>query len=369
MCGDISHLAPQAKRKKVLVAPLNWGLGHATRCIPVIRELLQQDADVIIASDGDALLLLKKEFPTLPFTVLPSYNIRYSSGILMPLSMLFQLPAMMRAIRNEHHELQSLIAANEIDIVISDNRYGMWSTHTKSVFITHQLSIRPPDLLGFTAPLFRKINFGFIRRFGCCWIPDAGGNENLSGELSHGVKTPFRVEFTGPLSRFSNEQTREDSALTYGLAVIISGPEPQRTAFEKLMTRQLSNISTRTLLVRGTDIDHVGTRTNGHVTTVNHLSSRELQKAINSSAIVVCRSGYSGIMDLAILQKKAILVPTPGQTEQEYLASYLEKKKICFSQSQHQFDLVKALEESGRYTGFNQTYPNRISEIIRELLN
>lgn len=350
------------------MAPLHWGLGHATRCIPVIRELLAQDADVMIASDGAALELLRIEFPTLESAVLPSYSIRYSAGAFMPLQMLFQTPSILKTISEEHEVLEKLIDSHQIDAVIADNRYGVWSKRIRSVLITHQLQVRPPAGFGWAGAILRSAVWKKIGRFDECWIPDSEGDVNLSGALSHGMQTPFKKRFTGPLSRFATPGEISVAEKQYDLLVILSGPEPQRTMLETLMIKQLSGNHSKILLVRGTDITDTTRKTERNLTIVNHLPAPEMQQALLSSGSVICRSGYSSIMDLAAVGKKAILIPTPGQTEQEYLADYLKSRKIFFSMKQRDFRLETALKESAPYQGIRLPSSAALKNAIESLM-
>ena len=192
----------QLNRKRVLVCPLNWGLGHATRCIPVIKELIRQEADVMIASDGDSLMLLQKEFPELKFQTLKAKTISYSENGNMVLQMIKSSPRLFRNVYDEHQQLKKIIKEFKIDIVISDNRYGCWSKDCYSVFITHQLNIQCPQEFKWLQPLLNRINHFFVRKYNECWVPDEKELPGLSGILSHGDYYLPHVNYIGVLSRF-----------------------------------------------------------------------------------------------------------------------------------------------------------------------
>ena len=162
--------------KKVLITPLDWGLGHATRCIPIIHELLKRGCTVLIAGSGDSLLLLKNEFPHLTFFTLSAYSPLYSRTQSMIWKMVSQLPKFVEVIRKEHQQIQVLIEQHKIDFIISDNRYGCWSAKIPSVFMTHQLNILMPDGLKWIEPLVRRVNKRLIKKFSSCWIPDYAGD-------------------------------------------------------------------------------------------------------------------------------------------------------------------------------------------------
>lgn len=347
------------KQKRILICPLDWGLGHATRCIPIIRLLLKKNAEVIIAADGRPLELLKQEFPQLEFISLKGYDINYSANGSMAAKMVFSIPKIYRGIKKEHEALKKIIQKKKIDIVISDNRFGLWSKDVKSIFITHQLMIKAP----FAEKLLHRKNLNYITQFDECWVPDAEGNANLSGDLSHKYPLHERTFFIGALSRFySNkkdfstppESHRDEMTTNYDLMAIISGPEPQRSIFEEIITAQIKQLKIKALIVCGKTEKEESTEINADIKIVSHLKSDEMQSAILNSKIILARSGYSTIMDLSVLGKKAIFIPTPGQTEQEYLAKELMKKGIAFSERQKEFDLQKALTESENYKGFEE---------------
>ena len=328
---------------KILIAPLNWGLGHASRCVPVIRELQKRNADVSIAASGRALALLKKEFPQLTFIDFPDYNIHYSSNLIF--GIIFQIPKILFGIFREHRQLEKIIREYHIDAVISDNRFGLWSRKVHTVFITHQVMLKCPKPLKFSEPLLYKLNSFFIKKFDECWIPDVEEGNNLSGDLSHKFSLPKNAKYVGWLSRFSNAKLNGQTK-KYNLAVIISGPEPQRTAFEKAILNELKKSpELKTILVRGIIENGSKQFTNENITIADACSTLELSEIISESEIVVSRSGYSTIMDLIALKKKAILIPTKGQTEQEYLAKHLSGRNLFYCVDEKRFQLKEAIEK------------------------
>lgn len=336
--------------KHVVVAVLDWGLGHASRCIPVIRALLHHQCQVTIAGSGPALQLLQIEFPALQTFALPAYNPVYPSGKAMVWRMATQLPKFLRVIRSEHLALEHFVIKHDVNLVISDNRFGCWSARVPSVFITHQRTIPMPDSFGWLSPFVRRANNSVMRKFSECWIPDSGP-DGLAGDLVtlKGQGPPCR--FVGTLSRFTR------SAVTlkaeYDVVAVCSGPEPQRMIFESRLRTALDKFPGQYLLVRGVIEDADPVRTpNGIV--YNYMTASQLGDVLAKAGVVIARCGYSTVMDMSVLGKKAIFVPTPGQTEQEYLAKRLMEKKIAFSMSQGSFDLMFALQASLGYQGFNE---------------
>ncbi len=327
-------------RLKVLVAPLNWGLGHATRSIPIIKELLAQNVEVLLASDGRSYELLKFEFPDLKLFKLTPYDVIYSRE-----SMIFniaaQLPKILVAIYQEHKSFSKIIHSEHIDGIISDNRFGCYNSKVFSVYLTHQLNIKVP--LRPVEMFTRLVNRKIIDRFDECWIPDYPGKGNISGELSKPDKIR-NSKFIGALSRFQCYEL----PIKYDILALLSGPEPQRTIFENLVKVQLKNLPFKCIIVQGkTEIEEISV--DGNVEIVSHLKEKELNDLIASSNIIISRSGYSTIMDLIQLKKRAIIVPTPGQTEQEYLAEKLYKRKIFFTQTQKEFEIATALPLLNEY--------------------
>ena len=329
-------------KKRILITPLNWGLGHATRCIPIINALKKSGFEPIIGSDGASLNLLRKEFPNLEYVELPSYNITYPKNGSFKWHFLKKSPTILSVIEKEQKVISSLVDSKRIDGIISDNRFGGFSKKVPSVYITHQLNV----LSGNTSWLSSKIHRKTINRFDECWVPDTI-ESSLSGELSNDANITTKVKYIGSLSRFE----KQDLAIEYDLLVLLSGPEPQRSLLEDLLFIQLKKFEVNIAFVRGVIEDKQAKDVNGNMTIYNYLNSFELNEVINKSALVLSRSGYSTIMDLAKLGKKAFFIPTPGQYEQEYLAKHLENLGITPYVKQQNFKL-QDLEKIKQYKGF-----------------
>jgi uncharacterized protein (TIGR00661 family) len=333
------------RKQRVLVAPLDWGLGHATRCIPMIKSFIHLGCEVIIVADKNTFSLLKKEFPSSVFLRYKGYEIVYSRNKkFFNIKLLAQFPGIIFKIFKEKKWLNKTIKNQKIDAVISDNRFGMFSKKIPSIYITHQLQIKTGNK--FTEFISQKIHSYFIKKYSQCWIPDYKEN-GLAGYLSHPKILPRNVIYIGPLSRFHFLPGLE---IIYDLLITISGPEPQRTIFENKILTQLKNFLGKTLLVRGLPSEnHNFLPSERSLKIVNHLSAMELNKACLQSKMIIGRSGYTTVMDLAALGKKAILIPTPGQAEQEYLAKYLFENKYFYSIDEDSFSLADALKEVGLF--------------------
>ena len=327
----------------ILVAPLNWGLGHATRCIPIILELQKNGFTPIIASDGVALALLKKEFPDLIALELPSYNIQYSKkGKNLKWKLFFNSPRTIKAILLEQKLINKWIIDYHLSGIISDSRLGLFTKKVPSVFITHQLTV----LSGKTTWLTSKIQRYFIKKFHECWVPDVEGAINLSGKLGHVKNDKLNIKYLGVLSRFKKKNITK----VYDLMVLISGPEPQRSILEEKLIKELKNYSKKVVFVKGKVEEEQKSEQIGNIAFYNFMQSAELEKTINESEVIISRSGYTTIMDLAKLKKKAFFIPTPGQFEQEYLAKQLELDRLVPSKTQDNFTL-KDLDPINLYSG------------------
>jgi len=317
---------------------LDWGLGHATRCVPIIKMFIDGGANVIIGADNRPLAFLKKEFPDSHFIKFPGYNICYPEKI-------------------------------GIDIVVSDNRFGLWNKKTKCVFITHQLIVKCPNWLKYFEYLLMKINKYFINKYDECWVPDKE-NFKLSGELTKNYKSFHNLHLIGPLSRFNQYNDDYLNKIKYDVLFILSGPEPQRTIFENIILQQLKvSCNLNILIVRGLTESSGSEKLQENILFVDHLETNQLLQAISESDIIICRSGYSSIMDIVTLGKKAIFVPTPGQTEQKYLAKYYKNKVLFYSINQKKFSIFSSLEKSKFYQGLKGKYNNeKLAERVNFLL-
>ncbi|MEM7102081.1 MAG: glycosyltransferase [Bacteroidota bacterium] len=341
-----------AAQKRILVCPLNWGLGHATRCMPVIEELLKQGAEVLLASDGGSLALLKAEYPALDAFELPGYNVRYGKGG-MVLSIARQLPSIGKAIGHENKVVMSMVKDHKITGIISDNRYGCYVKGVPSIFLSHQLNVRVP--WPFVEGLVRKIQYMMINMFDECWVPDFAGAPNLSGELGHDVQLKD-VKYIGPLSRMQ----KLDRPITYDVVAVLSGPEPQRTFFEEKLIDQLKHANLKSLLVSGKTKAPIGITKEGNLEVITYLTAKDLNEKMSAAKLIVARSGYSTIMDLVKIGKPALLIPTPGQTEQEYLAYRLAQNGWFSTHPQSDLNIAQALNDLKSEEGKEMTFDHTL---------
>ncbi len=330
-------------KPRILVAPLNWGLGHATRCIPIIQALLEHNFTPIIASDGAAFNLLQKEFPDLEFMELLSYNIKYAKkGTYFKLKLILNSPKWLAAVKREQSVIKKLVKSGYMDGIISDNRLGVYSKKVPSVFISHQLNV----LSGNTSWFSSKMHQNIIKKFDECWVPDLEGDPNLSGKLGHLNHKKLNLKYIGPISRFK----KVDCNPVFDLMVLLSGPEPQRTLLEEKLLSELKDYMGSVLFVKGILEDKQIKTIKNNLTVYNYMTSDELERSINQSKRILSRSGYTTVLDLAKLEKKAFFIPTPGQFEQEYLAKRLDKLGLVPTCKQDEFTLEK-LKQTENYKG------------------
>ncbi len=355
-----------AGTKNILVCPLDWGLGHATRCVPIIRLLHESGQKVIIAADRAPLDFLKNAFPKLQFVRFPGFKPKYSHGNQQILTMLRAIPSALRSFAEDHHTLECLIDTYQIDGLISDNRFGAWSKKVPSVFITHQLHIQLPNYVKPFKSIVDQVNAHYIRKFDSCWVPDVVQGEGLSGVLSANPFPKTDTRYIGPLSRFEQQAAAPSCGKTIDLLIMLSGPEPQRSLLETKILQQIRNTNANIVLLRGLPgqsqkpaFEHPG------LTIYNHADDGQIIELVHSSKKILARSGYSTIMDLTRLQIPAFVIPTPGQTEQVYLAKSLAKKNWLTAIDQNTFDLNTLLNNN--FDALIPTFQN--DDILRQTVD
>ncbi len=345
---------------RILITPLDWGLGHAARAIPIIQRLREFDARPVIGADKGPLALLRDAFPDLPHVRVPGLEVRYAKGASQTWAMATQFPAMLRSVREEHHLFLNLRRQLQLDAVISDQRFGIRAEGLPSVIMTHQLFPFTP----FAQGVLRRINLRSVARFDRCWIPDDEQAPGLAGELSHGPRlredatagakrnVPRNARYIGPISRLDPAKAIAPNE-PYRIVCVISGPEPQRTMLEEELMRQLPRINGKHLLVRGKPepvLDEtIGTldMAPGIVRRLSHLSGDALTGALLQAQLIVSRTGYTTLMDLARIGTSALVIPTPGQDEQEYLGELHARSGRFFVQAQDRLNIREVLERGG----------------------
>lgn len=323
----------------VLISPLDWGLGHATRCLPLIAYLLEKNCRVSVAGEGAPIALIQRAYPDINFIPLKGYRIRYPrKGIFFVPALILQVPKMINSIIKEHRWLVHNQKKYKWDLIISDNRYGLYSHDIKSIFITHQPKIIT-GLGQYMDSIAARILKIMIERFDQCWIPDVAGVYGIAGRLANGNRLPHNSTYIGPLSRLESNSDQTNNHIL----VLLSGPEPQRSILEELLIKQLKDCDEKIEFVRGLPSTDQSKEPTHNINFSNHLNTRQLSHCMSNAKMVICRSGYSTIMDLLKLNKKALLIPTPGQSEQIYLAKRLSKIGWFMMQQQEELNVKQAI--------------------------
>jgi predicted glycosyltransferase len=332
-------------KQKICIAPLDWGLGHATRCIQLAKALIQLDYQIYIASEGYHEVILREALPSATFLPLAGYRIQYSkNGKWFLLKMIAQIPKILFSIYYERNWLRKMQKQFQFDIIISDNRFGFHHKNIPSVFITHQLNIQTGS--SFTNTVVRWLQYRYILKFNSLWIPDIEGKENYAGILSNPSKKPsMPTWYLGALSRLSpnNHQQALEPIQFLG---IVSGPEPQRTLFENTLWMQGNAGNEAFAIVAGRPKGNNEPTISNKGKLYPHVDGTSLAALIESAEYIIFRGGYTSLMELIPFHKKLILIPTPGQTEQEYLASWWEANGWAISFSQENFNLKEALDKA-----------------------
>lgn len=317
-----------------MICPLDWGIGHAARCIPIIRQLNLLGHEVILAASGGARALLESHFPELKMIDFPSVQVKYSRGKQLWLKLLLQLPKLIFSIYQDNRYLKRLVNTYQIDAVISDNRFGCWNKHLPSVYITHQVNLISPMPGQFLSSILAWLHHQVIKKYDACWIPDIDNplSGGLAGRLSHPPPKHFNSRYIGLLSRFNKKTERTTVRPGEYILAILSGPEPQRSLLEEKILNEL--IDKPLIIIRGLPGTSAEPTPIPGISWYNHADDQLFEQLVVQASHIICRSGYSTIMDLVALGRTAHLIPTPGQSEQEYLAKYLSRQGLFSTQNQ-----------------------------------
>lgn len=323
-------------KKRVLICPLGWGLGHATRMIPVVDYLLSRGCEVIVAGDEHVKPVFESRYNQVQFVLFPSLRVKFSRGRNQLLPLIRIAFRVFGETRREHKIIQSLIDEYKVDLVISDNRYGLYSKKVDTIFITHQLNILFPKPFGWFGFIGRWYVRYFAQKYTECWIPDNPTGVRVSGKLSTVKRMPQNTRLIGLLSRFASLKEIPTPQNQWDLVVIASGPSPQREIFIHEATAFAQRQNFKSLILCGNPKGNEEQLVDEKVLLLSSLSDNEILEGVLSAKYLICRAGYSTIMDLIALGKTALLVPTPGQTEQEYLSQHLSDKGLFRFAKQHQ---------------------------------
>ncbi len=327
---------------------------------------MELGAEVVLAADGRSKILLEQEFPELQMLQLDGYRPVYPTGNMMVIKMALQSPRLLKRVYCEHKELKAIIKSEKIDLVISDNRFGLSTRLVPCVIINHQLNIQMPGWFKFMQPAVNWMNRYFVRQFSECWIPDSPGENSLTGKLTEGFEGREGFHFIGPLSRLTEPENT--GRFDHEVLVLLSGAEPQRTVFEEKVISQLKNSDKKVLVVQGITETRTSVCISEKLCLESYLTSTEVAQAITQAEVVIARSGYSTVMDLAKLRKKAILIPTPGQTEQEYLGERLAEQGVAVVQGQDKLHLSQSIQEIEPLNATFAQHPETFDRVIERFV-
>jgi uncharacterized protein (TIGR00661 family) len=327
--------------KTALLSMLDWGLGHTTRCIPIIQQLQNNHIQVFVACNATQQKIIEQTCSQILFFNLKGYQVRYSKyKWQLPLYIIAQLPKIGWRIFAEHIWLKNWLQNHTVNFIISDNRYGFYNKKVTSIFITHQLTIQTP--YKWLTTVLQQINYCFINRFGYSWVPDIEQQGGLAGILSHPTKKPqIPMYYIGWLSRLNTQPNTTNCSVKF--CVLLSGPEPQRSILENKLYAICQQLHQPIIFIRGTENAITNLPPTPLIQVIALANATQLQMAIDASEYIICRGGYTSLMELLPLQKKLIVIPTPGQTEQEFLGNYLQQKQWAACLQQQQLS-VKAIE-------------------------
>jgi hypothetical protein len=337
----------------VFVSPLNWGLGHASRDLPIIRELLRCGHEVTIGASGNALAFLKRECPECSFILFEDYPVPHNNGMIFLPTYTAYIPTLINAYVSERRKAEKIFSQNAFDLIISDSRSGVYSERIPSIQITHQLHQSLPLIAWPLELLGVYIQADAFSKFERIVVPDnEPDKEALAGKLSRTTLVPSlrdRIYYCGILASVKKEPTKKD--IDY--LVVISGMEPQRTALEKILLRQVSHLPGKKVVLLGKpSVDQKKILDDG-TEIYSFISGEEKSRLMSRARFIICRSGYTTMMDIAEAGiKNGLFIPTPGQWEQEYLSRYYEDEGWFLSRSQYGLRLARDVARTDKFSGF-----------------
>jgi len=338
----------------ILYAVCAWGLGHATRSLPILRRLAREHR-VIVYSDGPALALVRSELPDLAFVEAPAYP-NIFGGRLLALDFFLGLPRLVRAMRAEYRETQTLVAMHGIDRVVSDSRWGVSSRRVPSIFISHHLRQVAPRGFRAAERLTEAVTWRSIHgRYRRILVPDVASGGGLSGRLAHELSRydPAQLRYIGPIS----DVTRQAVTRDLDTLVVLGGPEPSRSRLEEHLLPGLAALPGRTVVLRGVPDARAPRWPLATVAAFPHAPKAERDTLFSAARVIVGRSGYTTLMDAASVGARALFIPLPGQTEQEYLAARLAQRGLTHHVRERDVDLPRDVRIAASRPGLDGLVP------------
>jgi len=351
-------------KKRILYGVLDWGLGHATRSIPLIEELLKAGYSVDILSNGRALMVLKKEFKSRcnyidsisPYV--PQIQSKFWMG-----GFIVSLPKQAQAFIAARIASKKIIQKGNYDLVIADNRLDVYDRKDNSYIMTHNIRF---ETYFFLRPFFNFFTYLYCSRFGHVLIPDYEGENALAGRLSNNITfIPKKMLiYLGIISRVKKKNVKKD--IDY--FITLSGPEPQRTTLENLFLSQIKSLKGK-IVFSGASPEGSKVHINDkNIKFYPYLNKDQQEDFLNRSKVIITRSGYTTLMELAEIGiSKAVIIPTPGQTEQEYLGKLSEKNRWWHSADQSDINLSEIISNLKEFKGYSPSWKTEKS--VKKFIN
>ncbi|RFC55477.1 glycosyltransferase [Brumimicrobium aurantiacum] len=317
------------KDSRILLSPLNWGLGHVTRTIPIIKTLLAQNNEVIICCDTQQEDFYRKYFPQLWYIPFEGYPFKFQGKGNWTFDILRNFSSLFLYLKEEKNRVNDLVEKFNPDLIISDQRFGFLSRKVKSIIITHQINLPVPKW-NFIGKLWNK---SLLSKFDQIWVPD-NQEQGLSGQLSNGLTR--KKKYIGPCSRFEQKHPNEVQEHKYDSLYIISGPNPYNSHLLELVLKKEERLKGKSAIILPETLK-IEQLESSNLDIYSDLNHDDFSNLINSSKQVISRAGYSTIMDLIALKKEAILIPTPGQVEQIYLSKHHNSNSLWTFMTEDEF--------------------------------
>jgi len=340
---------------RIMYAVCSWGYGHVTRSLPIIRRFIKEGHEVVCVATGQPRYMLEQELGHFDNQVeivdVKDYPLPYTQN---PDAFFFKFlatsPTMLIRIQKENDWVAKDTARRKYDLIVSDNRYGIYNKRVPSFLMTHQLRMLAPGRVRFMEWGTEKFVSFFQDYFTKFIVPDFE-EDDLCGDLCHNL-TQYKkgkIAYIGVISDFPYDPTMEKDLDGY---ISISGPEPQRTSYERTLRKQVGELKGKWIMSLGkkkAPVERIG-----NVKVVPYLTTKDRAETLSRTDFVITRSGYTTLMDICMGGHKALLSPTPGQTEQEYLSAIHNKKGTWYSVDQDKIDLLEGIKKAKKFTGIKR---------------
>jgi len=338
--------------RRILFAVHDWGLGHATRSLVLIRALVQRgDAVTILMAESPGLALLRAELGDAcefyPYEDIPKPFSRYPAVFYFRMSC--SVPQIWLRFTLEQRLTERLVRERRLDAVVSDSRLGVWSREAPSYCVFHSLRQIIPGRPRQLERIVERAQRYALRGYRAILVPDVEGDDALAGDLAHDLDVDWRgkLVYIGPLSELQPNGAAEDIDYFFS----ISGVEPHHTMLAERVLAALPALRGRSVVALGRPGSAADVRTVGNATIHGYLDRRAQGEMLARARVIVGRSGYTTLMEAAGFGKRALFVPTPGQSAQEYLAKFHCERGRVFSTVQSALDIACDLARAEAASG------------------